>query len=127
MSPSFFLACLHLTDLRCRKLHQLVFSLPIKRPDILSQLSLWHYHPDGQHGQVLWIDRLTEKKQVDTKQMDNPAFIDDKNIPLVQDEDIDYDDYNTPNTSKVDEPSFTNPGATERTSTFSINTKLKTR
>lgn len=59
--------------------------------------------------------------------MDNPAFIDDKNIPLVQEEDIDYDDYNTPNTSKVDEPSFTNPGTTERTSTFSINTKLKTR
>ena len=59
--------------------------------------------------------------------MNNPAFIDDKNMPLVQDEDIDYDDYNTPNTSKVDETLFTNPGTTERISTFSINTKIKTR
>ena len=39
--------------------------------------------------------RFTKKKK------DNPRFIDDKTIPLVQDKD--YDDYITPNTSRVDE------------------------
>ena len=31
--------------------------------------------------------------------MNNSRFVDDENIPLVNDEDIDYDDYDTPNTS----------------------------
>ena len=31
--------------------------------------------------------------------MDNSRFVDDENIPLVYDEDINYDDYNTPNIS----------------------------
>ena len=38
--------------------------------------------------------------------MDNHRFIDEETIPLVQDED--YDNYNTLNTSRVDETSFTN-------------------
>lgn len=32
--------------------------------------------------------------------MDSPRFVDGENKPLVQDVDIDYDDYNTPNTSR---------------------------
>ena len=58
--------------------------------------------------------------------MDNPRFVDGETIPLVQDED--YDDYNTPNTSRVDESSFTEPDATETTSTLQfIQTKCKAR
>ena len=34
---------------------------------------------------------------VTKNKMDNPRFIDEEDIPLVQDED--YDDYNTPNAS----------------------------
>ena len=38
--------------------------------------------------------------------MDNPVFVDEENISLVQDED--YDDYRTPDTSRIDaEVSFT--------------------
>ena len=37
--------------------------------------------------------------------MDNPRFVYEEAIPLVQDED--YDDYNTSNTSRVNETSFT--------------------
>ena len=50
--------------------------------------------------------------------MDNPRSVDDENIPLVQDKNIDYDDYNTPNTSRVDETSFTMPGSTDKETTF---------
>ena len=58
--------------------------------------------------------------------MHNPRFVDEETIPLVQDED--YDDYNTPNTSRVDESSFTEPDATETTSTLQfIQTKCKAR
>ena len=46
--------------------------------------------------------------------MDNPGFINVEEIPLVQDED--YDDYNTPNTSRVDKTSFTEPDTIEATS-----------
>ena len=55
--------------------------------------------------------------------MDNPRFIDDENIPLVQDED--YDDYITPITSRVDETSFTEPDTTESTSTPQLRQKVK--
>ena len=36
--------------------------------------------------------------------MDNPRFVDDENILLLpeEDRDNDYDDYNTPNTSIID-------------------------
>ena len=59
--------------------------------------------------------------------MDNPRFVDDENIPLVHDEDIEYDDYNTPNTSRVDETSFTIPGPTDKetTSTLRLRQKVK--
>ena len=48
--------------------------------------------------------------------MDNPRFVHEETIPLVQDED--YDDYNTPDTNRVDKTSFTKPDATEATSTY---------
>ena len=59
--------------------------------------------------------------------MDNPRFVDDENIPLVHDEDIEYDDYNTPNTSRVDETSFTMPCPTDKgtTSTLRLRQKVK--
>ena len=59
--------------------------------------------------------------------MDNPRFVDDEKIPLVHDEDIEYDDYNTPNTSRVDETSFTIPGPTDKetTSTLRLRQKVK--
>ena len=55
--------------------------------------------------------------------MDNPRFIDEETIPLVQDEDC--DDYNTPNTSRVDKTLFTEPHATEATSTLQLRQKVK--
>ena len=55
--------------------------------------------------------------------MDNPRFVDEETIPLVQDED--YDDYSTPDTSRVDETSFTEPDATEGTSTLQLREKVK--
>ena len=48
--------------------------------------------------------------------MDNPRFVNEEEIPLVQDKD--YDNYGTPNTSWVDETSFTEPDTTEATSTL---------
>ena len=39
--------------------------------------------------------------------MDNSRFVNDENIPLVHDENISYDDYDTPNTSRVDKTSLT--------------------
>ena len=57
--------------------------------------------------------------------MDNPRFVDDENILLVLDEDIDYDDYNTPNTSKVDETSFIMPGSTEKEKALRLRQKVK--
>ena len=50
--------------------------------------------------------------------MDNPRFVDEETAPLV---DEDYDDYNTPNTSRVDETSFMEPDTTETTSTLRLN------
>ena len=55
--------------------------------------------------------------------MGNPRFVDEEIIPLVQDED--YDDYNTPNTSSVDDTSFTEPDTTEATSTLQLRQKVK--
>ena len=47
--------------------------------------------------------------------MDNPMFVDEEDIPVVH-QDEDYDDYNTPNTSRVDEKSSTEPDTSEATS-----------
>ena len=67
---------------------------------------------------------VTKKWKVDTKnKMDNPRFVDEETIPMVQDED--YDDYNTPKTSRVDEASFTEPDTTEVTSNLQSRQKVK--
>ena len=55
--------------------------------------------------------------------MDNPIFVDDETIPLVQDED--YDDYYRSDTSRVDETLFTEPDTTEATSTLQLRQKIK--
>ena len=47
--------------------------------------------------------------------MDNVRFVNEEEIPLVQDEY--YDNYSTPNKSRVDETSLTEPDTTEATST----------
>ena len=65
-----------------------------------------------------------QKWKVDTKnKMDNPRFIDEETIPLVQDKD--YDDYNTPDTSRIDETLFIEPDATEATSILQLKQKVK--
>ena len=50
--------------------------------------------------------------------MDNPRFLDEKTIPTVQDED--YDDYKTPDTSRVGQTSFMEPDGTKATSTLRL-------
>ena len=56
--------------------------------------------------------------------MDNIAFVDKENIPLVHQDEED-DNYNTPNVSRVDETSFTVPDTTEAISTLRLRQKLK--
>ena len=62
-------------------------------------------------------------KVVTKNQIDNPRFVHKVTIPLVQDED--YDNYGTPNTSRVDKTSFTEPDTTEATSTLQLRQKVK--
>ena len=62
-------------------------------------------------------------KVVTKNQIDNPRFVHKVTIPLVQDED--YDNYGTPNTSRVDKTSFTEPDTTEATSTLLLKQKVK--
>ena len=57
--------------------------------------------------------------------MNNPKFIDEETIPLVH-QDEDYDDCNTPNTSRILE-TFTEPDTTEATIDLTIKTKSKAR
>ena len=57
--------------------------------------------------------------------IDNPRFIDEETIPLVQDEDYDYYNNNTQDTSRVGEASFTDPDAKEATSTKQLRQKIK--
>lgn len=58
--------------------------------------------------------------------MENPIAVDNGNIPLVTrhsndcDDDNDYDDYSTPNTSRVDQTTFTTTGSTDRQSTSTL-------
>ena len=54
--------------------------------------------------------------------MDNPRFVDEATIPLV---DEDYDNYGTPTTSRVDETSFTELATAEATSSLRLNQKVK--
>ena len=55
--------------------------------------------------------------------MDNAKFVEKETIPLVQDED--YDDYNTPDTSRVHQTSFTEPDAAKATLTLQLRQKVK--
>ena len=57
--------------------------------------------------------------------MDNPRSVDDENIPVVYDEGIDNDDYNTPNTSRVDELSYTTLVYTDKETTLRLRQKIK--
>ena len=59
--------------------------------------------------------------------MDNLRFVDDENIPLLHDEDCDndYDYYNTPNTSIIQETTFTDPYTTETTLNLRLRQKVK--
>ena len=59
--------------------------------------------------------------------MDNPRFVDDENIQLLYDEDRDndYDDYNTPNTSIIQETMSTDPYTTETTLNLRLRQKVK--
>ena len=73
---------------------------------------------------LLFLRLPTRKWKVDTKnKMDNPRFVDEETFPLVQEKD--YDDYNTPDTNRVDETSFTDPDTTEATSTLQLIQKVK--
>ena len=47
--------------------------------------------------------------------MDNLVFVDEGDIPMVHQDEDDYDNYNTPNTSRMDETSFTVLDTTEAT------------
>ena len=55
--------------------------------------------------------------------MDNPRFVDEETMPLFQDED--YHNYGTPNTSVVEETSFSEPATKQATSTLQLNQKVK--
>ena len=57
--------------------------------------------------------------------IDNPVFVDDEDIPIIhQDEDY-YDDYRTPDTSRVDDRSFTVPDTAAGTSALRLRQKVK--
>ena len=55
---------------------------------------------------------------------DNPRFVNKEEIPMVH-QDEDYDNYSTPNTSRVDKTSFTELDTTETTSTLKLKQKVK--
>ena len=55
---------------------------------------------------------------------DNPRFVNEEEIPMVH-QDEDYDNYSTPNTSRVDKTSFTELDTTETTSTSKLKQKVK--
>ena len=57
--------------------------------------------------------------------MDNPVFVNEEDIPMAHQDDGDYDDYNTPNTSRMDGTSFIESDATEATSTLRLRQKVK--
>ena len=57
--------------------------------------------------------------------IDNPTFVDEEDIPLVNQDEEDYDDYKTPDTSRVDETSFIEPDTAEATATLRLRQKVK--
>ena len=56
--------------------------------------------------------------------MDNSTFIDEEGIPLIYQDD-DYDNFRTPDSSRVDETLFTVPDTIEATSILRLRQKLK--
>ena len=50
-------------------------------------------------------------------------FVDEETISMVH-QNEDYDEYNTPNTSRIEETSFTEPDTTEATSTLQLRQKV---
>ena len=72
----------------------------------------------------MFVQYNQKQKVVIKNKIDNPIFVDEEAIRMVH-QDEDYDDYNTPNTSRVDETSFTEPEATEATSTLRLRQKVK--
>ena len=56
--------------------------------------------------------------------MDNRTFVDEETTGMVH-QDEDYDEYNTPNTNRVDETPFMEPDNTEATSTLQLRQKVK--
>ena len=56
--------------------------------------------------------------------MDNHTFVDEETIGMVP-HDEDYDNEGIPDTSRVDETSFTEPDTTEATSTLRLTRKAK--
>ena len=76
------------------------------------------------HAFIFTFVKDNQKWKVVTKnKMDSPRFVDEEIIQLVQDED--YDNYATPNTSRVDETLFTEPESTEATSPLQLKQKVK--
>ena len=77
------------------------------------------------HAFIFTFVQVNQKWKVVTKnKMDKSIFIDEETIPLVH-QDEDYNDYNTPNTSKVYETSFTELDTTEAKSTLQLRTTVK--
>ena len=56
--------------------------------------------------------------------MENPIFVVDKNIPLVDDH-KDFDAYNTSNTSVIQETTFKDPDTTETAPAVRLRQKVK--
>ena len=56
--------------------------------------------------------------------MDNPRLIDEEDIPMLHEDENDYD-YKTSDTSRVDETSFIERDTTEATSTLQLRQKVK--
>ena len=76
------------------------------------------------HASIFAFVQDNQKWKVDTKsEMANRSFVDEETIPLVQDKD--YDDCNTPDTSRVDKTSFTEFDTTEASSILQLRKKVK--
>ena len=56
--------------------------------------------------------------------MENPTFTDEEKIPMVQDKDYD-EQYDAPNTSRIDETSLIEPDTTETTLTLRLRQEVK--
>ena len=58
--------------------------------------------------------------------MNNLTFVDEENIPMIHQDEEDYDDYRTPDISRIDETSFIEPtDTTEPRSTLQLRQKVK--